>query len=323
MKDIILVTGATGFVGSVLLPKLSIAFPAADIVGLYYNDRATNLSGDSLTNVTYRACNLTDQKQIKKLIDEIQPRYVINLAAISHIPTAYDNPDLTWNVNLYGVLHLLNALVNTNTVCTFLQVGSGDCYGQSFASESPVDENTAFMPMNPYSASKAAADLAAFSYRHQGQLKIIRARPFNHSGAGQSGDFVIPSFAKQIVNIEKGLQSPELMVGNLTAERCFLHVNDVVDAYIALLLNEQTIASGEAFNIVSDQATAIQSVLDRLLAKSHVDVAVLNDPEKQRPSDILKASGSADKLKRFTGWSPKVTLDELLDDVLIGLRQEQ
>lgn len=317
MKDVILVTGATGFVGSALLPKLAAAFPDADIIGLLHNTPAMNLSAD----IIYQACDLTDQQQVKQLIERIQPNYVINLAAISHIPTACDNPDLTWNVNLYGVLNLLNALVYENIACTFLQVGSGDCYGQSFAYGRPVDEDTLFMPMNPYAASKAAADLAAFSYRHKGQLKIIRARPFNHSGAGQSESFVIPAFAKQIVNIEKGLQPPELTVGNLTAERCFLHVDDVVDAYIALLLAHQTIDSGDAFNIVSDQATVIQSILDGLLAKSSKSISILDDPKKQRPSDILKAEGSAEKLKRLTQWAPKVTIDQLLDDVLADLRQ--
>lgn len=318
MIDVILVTGVTGFVGSVLLPKLSATFPHADIIGLSHNTPVKSISA----HVTYQSCDLANQQQVKELIERVQPSYVINLAAISHIPTALNNPDLTWNVNLYGVLNLLNALVSSNIPCTFLQVGSGDCYGQSFFHGQPVDEDTAFMPMNPYAASKAAADLAAFSYRHQGQLKIIRARPFNHSGAGQSEKFVIPAFAKQIVNIEKGLQSPELTVGNLTAERCFLHVDDVVDAYIALLLTHQTIDSGEAFNIVSDQTTRIQSILDRLLEKSPLDITVLDDPEKQRPSDIFRARGSADKLKRLTQWEPKITIDQLLDDVLTSLRQE-
>lgn len=318
MKDVILVTGATGFVGSALLPKLTAAFPHADIVGLLHSTSATSSSA----NITYQFCDLADQQQVRPLIERIKPNYVVNLAAISHIPTAYENPDLTWNVNLYGTLNLLNALVNTNISCVFLQVGSGDCYGQSFAHGRSVDENTVFMPMNPYAASKAAADLAAFSYRHRGQLKIIRARPFNHSGAGQSERFVIPAFAKQIVDIEKGLQPPELTVGNLSAERCFLHVDDVVDAYIALLRCHCSIVSGDAFNIVSDQTTAIQSILDGLLAKSPLSISVLDDPKKQRPSDILKAKGSADKLKRLTQWTPKITIDQLLDDVLTSLRQE-
>jgi len=318
MTNVILVTGATGFVGTALLPKLAIAFPDAEIIGLAHKTRAINV----LESVDYRICNLTDTEQVRHLIERVKPDYVINLAAISHIPTACKNPELTWNVNLYGVLNLLNALSSINIPCTFLQVGSSDCYGQSFADNESVDENTAFMPMNPYSASKAAADLAAFSYRHKGQLKIIRARPFNHSGAGQPDDFVIPAFAKQIVNVEKGLQPPEITVGNLTAERCFLHVDDVVDAYISLLLAHQKIESGDAFNIVSDQATAIQSILDGLLKKSSLNISVLHDPEKQRPSDIPRAKGSADKLKQLTQWAPKVTIDQLLDDVLTSFRQE-
>ena len=318
MRDVILVTGATGFVGTALLPKLEAAFANANIIGLSHQQFVKNASA----HVSYQSCDLADKQQVTQLINDIRPNYVINLAAISHIPTAFSQPDLTWDVNLYGVLNLLNALVSADIACTFLQVGSGDCYGQSFANGQRVDEETAFMPMNPYAASKAAADLAAFSYRQQGKLKVIRARPFNHSGAGQSDNFVIPAFAKQIVNIEKGLQPAELTVGNLTAERCFLHVDDVVDAYIALLLNQHIINSGEAFNIVCDEASVIRSILDGLLAKSAQTITVLDDPAKQRPSDILRANGSADKLKKLTQWQPKITIDQLLDDVLTYLRQE-
>ncbi|MFT2112631.1 GDP-mannose 4,6-dehydratase [Marinomonas sp. 2405UD68-3] len=318
MKDVILVTGATGFVGSVLLPKLAAQFPNAHIVGLSYRHKMISAS----SKITYYSCNLKDKIQVNQLIREIRPSYVINLAAISHIPTALNDPDLTWDINLHGVLNLLNALVEIEVTCTFLQVGSGDCYGQSFSNGERVNEKTPFMPMNPYAASKAAADLAAFSYRHQGKLKIIRARPFNHSGAGQSDKFVIPSFANQIVRIEKGLQKAELMVGNLNAKRCFLHVDDVVDAYIALLLNHQDIASGEAFNIVSDESISIKSVLDKLLDKSDKTIDIFNDPEKQRPSDISKVEGCAYKLKKATHWEPKITLDHLLNDVLTYFREK-
>jgi GDP-4-dehydro-6-deoxy-D-mannose reductase len=316
--DTILVTGATGFVGTVLLPKLSKAFPHAIVVGLSNSQEKKSSS----TQLTYQRCDLADKNAVTQLIHTIKPNYVINLAAISHIPTAFNNPDLTWNVNLYGTLNLLNALTEMNTSCVFLQVGSGDCYGQSFADGHPVDESTHFMPMNPYSASKAAADLAAFSYRHQGQLKVIRARPFNHSGAGQSDNFVIPAFAKQIARIERGLQIAEITVGDLTAERCFLHVNDVVAAYIGLLINHDKIPSGEAFNIVSDEPVIIKSILDGLLSKSEQTISIMNDPDKQRPSDIFRAKGNADKIKKMTHWSPTTTLDDLLEDVLNHFRKD-
>jgi GDP-4-dehydro-6-deoxy-D-mannose reductase len=318
MINTILVTGSTGFVGKYLLPALCKAFPEATVIGLCRHKPLSILPA----KLTYQVCDLTDRPKTIKVVNEIKPDCVINLAAISHIPTAFSNPDLTWDVNLHGMLNLLNALAGMNQPCTFLQVGSADCYGQAFSSGETVDEKTPFMPMNPYSASKAAADLAAYSYRHQGKLKIIRARPFNHSGAGQSDDFVIPSFAKQIARIEQGKQPAKMSVGDLTAQRCFLHVQDVVDAYVSLLIHRDKILSGEAFNIVSEEPTIIKSILDKLLLKSDMTIDIQKDPSKQRPSDILVAKGSALKINELTQWTPEITLDFLLGDVLNHFRKE-
>jgi GDP-4-dehydro-6-deoxy-D-mannose reductase len=184
-----------------------------------------------------------------------------------------------------------------------------------------LDEQNAFMPLNPYSASKAAADLAAFSYSQQSHLTIIRARRFNHSGSGQLAEFVIPAFAQQIAKIEAGLQSPTMQVGNLTAQRCFLHVQDVVNAYILLLKNSSRITSGSAFNIVSDMPVSIAAILEKLLALSSLDIQVVQDPSRQRPTDIPIAQGSSTALQRCTGWSANIDIDELLIEVLDDQRQ--
>lgn len=305
MFDNILVTGANGFVGQALVPALDAAFPAARIH-----------AAGSVSTTSKLGCNLSDTDSVKQLIDQVQPDAVINLAAISHIPTSFDKPAETWQVNLQGPLNLLDAISATKQPCTFIQVGSGDCYGDSFKSGDAVTEATAFMPMNPYAASKAAADIAVYSYRNRQGLKIIRARPFNHTAAGQSNQFVLSAFAEQVARIEAGVQPATMQVGNLEAARCFLHVDDVIDAYIKLLQHSDTIESGSAFNIVSDAPVTIQSLLQQLINSSDVEISVETDPARLRPSDIPVARGDASALKQQTGWQASTDLQAIVNDVL-------
>jgi GDP-4-dehydro-6-deoxy-D-mannose reductase len=315
MKSTILVTGATGFVGHSLLPALELAFPDAKILGIRHRITAQD------SNNNY-ACDLSDSSAVEELISELAPDYIVNLAAISHIPTAFENPGLTWSVNLQGVLNLLNALAKQPKHCTFLQIGSGDCYGQTFANNHNVVEENPFCPLNPYSASKAAADIASYSFIRHSQLKIIRARPFNHSGPRQSADFVICSFAQQIAKIEAGLQPPTITVGNLDAQRCFLHIDDVINAYILLLKNAVDIPSGAAFNIAAENPVSISEILTQLLAKSKVKITVEIDPNKQRPTDIPIAKGDSQYLKSITNWEESISLDQLLAEVLDAQREK-
>lgn len=295
--------------GQQLLTELQRAFPKAEIHG-----------SDSCSESAL-GCDITQPDQVTALIEATQPNAIINLAAISHIPTSFEKPDLTWQVNLQGTLNLLRAAQNNNKACVFLQIGSGDCYGDSFKAGLPLSEETTFKPMNPYAASKAAADLAVYSMRSHPLVKVIRARPFNHTGAGQSNQFVVSAFSEQIAKIEAGLQTPVIQVGNLDAQRCFMHLSDVIDAYIAILKQHSTIESGEAFNIVSDKAVSIKYVLESLLAQSNINITIEKDPDRMRPTDIPLAQGDATHLKTVTGWSSSTSLQTTLTDVLNYWRQ--
>jgi len=310
MKGRILVTGGHGFVGRGLIPALTQAFPDAE---LYTTSRSQTSAVGRAHNIK---CDLTDRASVLRVVTEVQPSCIINLAAISHIPTAMAAPELTWQTNLHGTLNLLDALVAKKMACTFLQIGSGDCYGHAFVSGQALAEATPFEPLNPYAASKAAADIAAYSYTRHQHIKVIRARPFNHTAAGQSSEFVVSAFAEQIARIEVGLQPAVVKVGNLEAQRCFLHLDDVVAAYIELLRRRDDITSGEAFNIVSASAVPMSQVLEGLIALSAKDIAIEIDPERVRPVDIPVALGAADKLIKLTAWQPTRDLHYILSDVL-------
>lgn len=305
MLHSILVTGSTGFVGKRLVPALQEAYPAAQIH-----------AAGSASSQAALTLDLGSTDSVNRIINETQPDAIVHLAAISHIPTAFKNPEQTWQVNLLGTLRLLDAAKSLPTTCTFLQIGSGDCYGESFKQTLPVTEDTPFKPLNPYAASKAAADIAAFSYCHAPNLNLIRARPFNHTGPGQSNQFVISAFAEQIAKIEAGLQPPTMRVGDLGALRCFLHVDDIINAYIKLLNNRDSIPSGSAFNIASDTPVSINSVLNTLLSLSYAKISIEPDAERLRPTDIPVVQANSSPLKDATGWTQETTLHDTLNEVL-------
>lgn len=304
MFEKILVTGGAGFVGQRLVAQLEQTFPAAVIIS---------------PGVDLPPCDVSDADAVEALLSQHRPDAVINLAAISHIPTSFSQPELTWSVNLGGTLNLLRSAQSVGLALTFIQVGSGDCYGESFKSGRALTEDAAFKPMNPYSASKAAADLAAFSLRSD-QLKVIRARPFNHTAAGQSSQFVVSAFAEQLAKIEAGLQDPIINVGDLSAHRCFLHCDDVISAYIELLKSSQEIDSGTAFNICSPAPVSMQAMLDCLLSLSDIEVEAWQDPSRMRPTDIPFASGDSSLLIEKASWQMKYSLESILLDVLSGWR---
>jgi len=127
---------------------------------------------------------------------------------------------------------------------------------------------------------------------------------------------VLPSFAAQIAEIERGLLQPTLKVGDLSAERDFLHVADVVDAYITMAVHADRIESGAAFNIASGTPTSIQSLLDRFLQASNCNISTQTDPARLRPTDILRVCGDSRLLQATTGWQPKRSLATLVNDLL-------
>jgi GDP-4-dehydro-6-deoxy-D-mannose reductase len=272
-------------------------------------------------DVTWHSLNIVDRSAVNQLLSELRPDVIFHLAAQSHVPTSWMFPDATWAVNLEGTRHLLDAARSWCPDGLFINIASSDIYGATFIDCPIVTEASPLLPMNPYAASKAAADLAAYQASYGAELKIIRVRPFNHSGPGQSDSFVLPGFAAQIACIEAGLLPPVIKVGNLQAERDFLHVDDVARAYVLLMEAAERIESGSVFNVASGQSLRIEDLLLGLLSRSKLVINVEADVSLSRPSDILRVCGSADLLAEVTGWRPCRDVHYLLDDVLAHWRK--
>jgi len=310
----LLLTGANGFVGKILTHRLQQA--GFHVVALSGQSTPAQSSADQ-----HLQCDIRDAQALALAVAQAKPEFVVHLAAVSHVPTSFKNPLLTWQTNVIGSMNLLEAVKQHAPDAFVLFPSSSEVYGAAFKTADSVDENTPPQPLNPYAASKVAAETAFREYFRQG-VKGVIARPFNHIGAQQSADFVTASFARQIARIEAGQQPPVLKVGNLDAVRDFLDVQDVCSAYIELLKLTDKPGHPPCLNIASGHSRKIREVLDELLALSTASIEVELDPERLRPSDIPVAVGNARLLRETTGWQPQIALQDTLRELLDYWREQ-
>ncbi len=291
----VLVTGARGFVGRHLVPRLS-------ALG------ATPIAVD-------REMDVCDPRQITAAFEEHRPDAVIHLAAQSSDGRSRTEEELTFRVNYMGTLSVLRAAECCAPRARFLLVGSGAAYGPHALGIPPRRENDPLLPRSPYARSKAAADLLGGIFQKRG-LSVLRLRPFNHTGPGQSDEFAVPSFARQIAASVASRQAARIRVGDLNAVRDWLHVDDVVDAYLALLDPAVPI---DSYNIASGRGVSARDILHRLLELAGVEAEIEIDPARVRPADAL--IGDAQRLRERTGWTPRRSLNETLTAVLKDWQQ--
>ena len=171
-----------------------------------------------------------------------------------------------------------------------------------------------------YAATKAAADLALGALAGQ-RLRVVRLRPFNHTGPGQSADLVIPAFARQVARIAAGLQPPVLEVGNLDTWRDFLDVRDVCAAYVACIDRRATLPPGSILNIGSGRPRRIGDVLAELMTLARVTAEVRVETSRTRGNDVRRTVADAGRARALLGWAPAVPLARTLADVLDDWRQ--
>lgn len=289
------ITGAKGFVGQHLVQTLR-----------------DNIAGIEL--YTNRV-ELTDPEAVKRVVADFQPDSIIHLAGISSICAAQLDSELAWQVNLHGTINLGRAILEYQPNCRLIFSSTAEAWGSSFKKGVPVDENIPLAPTNIYAASKAAADLALGAMASEG-LRVIRFRPFNHTGPGQNINFVVPAFVAQIVRIERGLQPPIIHVGNLSAKRDFLDVRDVVSAYRKAVIFEKQINSNIILPLCSGKTRSIASILDELITLSGISVNVELDRERLRSVDIPLASGSAQLTESILNWKPIIPWSTTLKDII-------
>jgi GDP-4-dehydro-6-deoxy-D-mannose reductase len=307
----ILVLGGGGFVGRHLIAALVTRFGQdARII----NTTRTPLDSETL------ALDVHDTDAVRAVAQRERPTHIINLVGIAAPAEAARNAALAWELHALAPERLGRMLLQEVPECWLFHVSSGLIYGRTALDGRPVDELARLDPMDTYALTKSAGDLAMGVLAGQG-LKCLRLRPFNHTGPGQTEDFVVPAFSAQIARIKAGLQPPVMQVGNLDAERDFLDVRDVAAAYSALIERAADLRSGAIYNISSGCAVSMREILDRLIQMSKLKISVELDPSRQRPSDLPRIVGCNDALAGDIGWKPAFNLDQTLYETL--LYQEQ
>jgi GDP-4-dehydro-6-deoxy-D-mannose reductase len=302
--SIALVTGATGFAGGHLIDRLG---HHTQVVGWYRpagNPR--RLTGP----VAWRPVDLLDAEGVEAAIADAAPDVVYHLAGAPQVDTSWTTVVPHLQVNAIGTHHLLEAIRRAGRRCRVLIVTSAQIYQPG---PDAIDEEAPLLPSSPYGLSKLAQDALARRAALEDGLDVAIARPFNHTGPGQSAAFALPSFAKQIARIEAGLASPVLRVGNLDAERDVSDVRDVVDAYTRIAT---AAPAARPFNVCSGAAYRIGDLLDRLLSFASTRIAVERDPSRLRPNDVPRLMGNRERVSVELGWRPRIPIDQTLLDTL-------
>jgi len=316
-KKIALITGVTGFVGShmaeLLLKK------GFEVHGLCrWRSRTENI--DHIREKIHLVeGDLLDAHSLQDLMMDVRPTHIFHLAAQSFVPASWTSPAVTLEINIVGPCNLFEA-VRAAQLSPLIQIAcSSEEYGLVKPNELPIKETNPLRPLSPYAVSKVAMDYLGYQYFKSYDMRIIRTRGFNHTGARRGEVFAESSFAKQIAEIEKGIKKPVILVGNLEAKRDYTDVRDMVEGYFLALEKGE---SGEVYNICSGKAIKIEKVLETLLSFSKTKVTVKQDPSRMRPSDVPILLGDNWKFVKQTGWKPKISFEKTMKDLLDYWREK-
>ncbi|MBE0429367.1 MAG: GDP-mannose 4,6-dehydratase [Thermoleophilia bacterium] len=309
----VLITGIKGFAGSHLTEHLQ-GIPGVEVAGLDLTPFSEDVSrrlGDAAPPV--HCCDLGDAAAVSEVLGRERPDAVIHLAARAQVSGAWKNGVAIMETNAVCTQTLMQAIHEKSPEARVLLVSSSEVYGKASPAEMPFTEDSPLRPNNPYSTSKVAQEFIGLQYHAAFGAPVLIARPFNHIGPGQTGDFVVASFSRQLAEIEAGIKEPVLRVGNLESERDFTDVRDIVRAYYMILTEGQP---GERYNIASGNSRRISDILSILLKYSRVRPEIEPIPELMRPSDTPVVTGDSSRLRKLSGWEPVIPVEQSLDDAL-------
>jgi len=310
----VLVTGAGGFVGGHLVLALAER-------GHYVVAGESQHSNPKFTKeIEVSNFDVTDYHGLEKNIGKIKPDAIIHLAAQSMVKRAWEEPDGTIAVNTIGTINLVKAVKKHVPNAKVINIGTSEEYGLTGNNGKLLEEESECLPQNPYAVSKLAAGQVALQLAKKDNLNIVHIRPFNHFGPGQQLGYAVSDFSSQIAQIENGFCPAVIKVGDLSAQRDFTDVRDVIEAYIALL--EQKVESG-IYNICSGKPRSMNYILNFLIQQSKIPITIQVDQDKLRPSDVPLFVGSASKLKNAVDWEPKRVFENSLLETLEWWRTQE
>ncbi|MEW6118284.1 MAG: GDP-mannose 4,6-dehydratase [Nitrospirota bacterium] len=329
-----LITGITGqdgaYLAEFLLDKGYTVHGIKRRASLFNTDRIDHLYHDPHEkglNFTLHYGDLTDATNLIRIIQEVQPDEIYNLAAQSHVQVSFETPEYTANADALGTLRLLEAIriLNLENTTRFYQASTSELYGK--VQETPQSETTPFYPRSPYAAAKLYSYWITINYREAYNFFACNGILFNHESPMRGETFVTRKITRAVARIALGLQE-KLYLGNLNAKRDWGHAADYVEA-MWLMLQQDTpddyvIATGETHSVREFVELAFSKVGIKIAWKgkgvnekgintSTGKIIVEIDPRYFRPTEVDLLRGDPSKAKRQLGWEPKVTFKELVD----------
>ena len=299
-----LITGVNGFVGHYLARQLS--SHGREVIGIDIHEKCMT------EGIRYLQADICDSNGIKNIFNTVKPREIYHLAGISSPQEFNYKPYGSFQINLMGTISLFEALKDLDYNPIMLSVGSAKQY-QSDEYSGKLLENSDLAPNSYYGVSKNAVEMIAQFYISQHDLDIRLTRSFNHTGPGQSTQFVCSDWANQIAHIELKKTPPEILIGNVNAIMDFSDVRDIVEAYRLIVERGK---KGEVYNVCSGKGTSLQYILDYLMAKSTSAISISIQKEKVEPHASNKELiGDSSKIIKEIGWCPKISIEKTLDDL--------
>jgi GDP-4-dehydro-6-deoxy-D-mannose reductase len=259
--------------------------------------------------------DLLDAGAVHSAVRQASPAVVFHLAALASVRRSWEAPAETLTGNVAMTANLLEAVRLEAPEATVVVIGSGEVYGPPAAL--PVEEDAPLRPQSPYAVSKAACDLLAGQYADAFGMRVMRMRPFNHAGPGQSEDYVVGTLTRQVAEAEAaGRDEVLLRTGNPDSARDFTDVRDVVRAYVAAASLD-----GGAYNVASGRAVTVRELIELVRSASRLPVRHEVDRSRVRAHDVPEVRGSAQRLRQATGWKPELPLERTVADALDAWRE--
>ncbi|MFG6427534.1 NAD-dependent 4,6-dehydratase LegB [Lepagella muris] len=300
MRNVV-VTGADGFIGSHLTEAL--LREGCHVKALAQYNSFNNwgwLEGIRNPELEIVTGDVRDPNFCRTLVKGADT--VFHLAALIAIPYSYVAPDSYVDTNVKGTLNICQAVKDEGTP-RLLVTSTSEVYGT--ARYVPIDEKHPKQPQSPYSATKIGADAIALSFHNAFDMNVTVVRPFNTYGPRQSARAIIPTIITQIAS---GIR--QIKVGDLSPTRDFNYVEDTCRGFIEIAKCGN--ASGEEINIATQREVSMETTLKTIARLMDADVEWVVDPQRLRPagSEVFRLLGSNEKIRRLTGWEPRVSLEE-------------
>ena len=306
----VMITGAAGFIGGYLAKYCLDA--GGTLLGIGLTEPSGTWAGGA-----FECCDVRDELKLAHLVSTFRPDRIFHLAAQSYPTVSLQRPRETLEVNAIGTINLFESVREAAIHPTIVVACSSAEYGPVAGGDLPVREDHPLRPLHPYGVSKVAQDLLAAQYFANYGIHAVRIRIFNTTGPGKLGD-LCSDLAKRAIEIEMGLRSPCLIVGNLT-RRAIVDVRDLVSG---LWLAAELGGAGEVYNLGTEQIYSVEQVIESIRRQLRVAFSVQQDSSLQRGCDEKVIAGDISKIRQCTGWSPEIELDDTLRDMLEWWRKQ-